>query len=316
MKTFSGIITLKGKKEFRMSDIGELILKELSLSSGSIKSSDFASKHKLEAQEVVGAIKSLESLEEYIETEIVSSKKWILSKEGLKVMQEGSHEWVVYTNVPSNGISKQDLMSKCGDQGKIGFSKAMANGWIQIDKANGGLIVRKTENVEDVVQSNLKLLHENGSTTSVDEKLKNDYKKRKLLEEVTKKIYVIKKGAKFSTKIKKLPTELTPEMIQSGSWKNTTFKDYNLNSLGVEPSSGFLHPLLKVRAEYRQIFLEMGFTEMPTNNYVESSFWNFDALFQVCFESLKALFIPKIFCLQIILIKSYVLKKSCIIVVW
>jgi phenylalanyl-tRNA synthetase alpha chain len=24
----------------------------------------------------------------------------------------------------------------------------------------------------------------------------------------------------------------------------------------------------------------MGFTEMPTNNYVESSFWNFDALFQ------------------------------------
>ena len=36
----------------------------------------------------------------------------------------------------------------------------------------------------------------------------------------------------------------------------------------------------QVRAEYRQIFLEMGFTEMPTNNFVESSFWNFDALFQ------------------------------------
>ena len=70
-------------------------------------------------------------------------------------------------------------------------------------------------------------------------------------------------------------------MIQTGSWRTTKFKDYNLNSLGVEPSSGYLHPLLKVRAEYRQIFLEMGFTEMPTNNYVESSFWNFDALFQV-----------------------------------
>jgi len=45
------------------------------------------------------------------------------------------------------------------------------------------------------------------------------------------------------------------------------------------PSYGCLHPLLKVRSEYRQIFLEMGFTEMPTNQYVESSFWNFDALF-------------------------------------
>lgn len=50
--------------------------------------------------------------------------------------------------------------------------------------------------------------------------------------------------------------------------------------LGVPPSSGFLHPLLKVRAEFRQIFLEMGFSEMPTNNYIENSFWNFDALFQ------------------------------------
>ena len=30
----------------------------------------------------------------------------------------------------------------------------------------------------------------------------------------------------------------------------------------------------------REIFLEQGFEEMPTNNFVESSFWNFDALFQ------------------------------------
>ena len=58
------------------------------------------------------------------------------------------------------------------------------------------------------------------------------------------------------------------------------FKPYNFSSLGIAPAGGCLHPLLKVRAEYRQIFLEMGFTEMPTNNYVESSFWNFDALFQ------------------------------------
>ena len=31
---------------------------------------------------------------------------------------------------------------------------------------------------------------------------------------------------------------------------------------------------------FREIFLEMGFEEMETNKYVESSFWNFDALFQ------------------------------------
>jgi phenylalanyl-tRNA synthetase alpha chain len=41
-----------------------------------------------------------------------------------------------------------------------------------------------------------------------------------------------------------------------------------------------VQPLLEVREEIQNIFLQMGFTEMPTNNYVESSFWNFDALFQ------------------------------------
>ena len=45
------------------------------------------------------------------------------------------------------------------------------------------------------------------------------------------------------------------------------------------PDKEHLHPLLKVREQYRQIFLEMGFSEMPTSEYVEGSFWNFDALF-------------------------------------
>merc|ERR1712157_308040 len=43
---------------------------------------------------------------------------------------------------------------------------------------------------------------------------------------------------------------------------------------------GYLHPLLKVRAEFRTILMGMGFEEMPTSKWVESSFWNFDALFQ------------------------------------
>ena len=68
-------------------------------------------------------------------------------------------------------------------------------------------------------------------------------------------------------------------MISSGSWEQTKFKSFNLNSLGKEPSCGSLHPLLKVREQFREIMFELGFEEMPTNNYVEASFWNFDTLF-------------------------------------
>lgn len=32
--------------------------------------------------------------------------------------------------------------------------------------------------------------------------------------------------------------------------------------------------------EIKSIHFVIRFTEMPTNNFIESSFWNFDALFQ------------------------------------
>ena len=63
--------------------------------------------------------------------------------------------------------------------------------------------------------------------------------------------------------------DLTPEMLADGSWKTTKFKQFNLNALGTPADYAALHPLMKVRTEYRQIFLEMGFEEMPTSRFVE-----------------------------------------------
>lgn len=79
--------------------------------------------------------------------------------------------------------------------------------------------------------------------------------------------------------IEKPETDLTAEMIAKGTWKTKPFKEYNFNALGISPDRGHVHPLLKVREEFRNIFFEMGFREMPTNNFVESAFWNFDALY-------------------------------------
>lgn len=69
-------------------------------------------------------------------------------------------------------------------------------------------------------------------------------------------------------------------MLKGKNWEETEFKEYNFEAKGAEPVIGALHPLQKVRAQFRGILLEMGFEEMPTNRFVENSFWNFDALFQ------------------------------------
>jgi len=196
------------------------------------------------------------------------------------VVENGSHEAVVYKAIPTEGILQAEVM-KTVPNAKIGFSKAMQAGWIQMDKkAEGGpKVFRKVDVIEDTVQECMKKIL-NLQLDDITPALTSDFKKRKLIEEIKFTSYVISKGENFTTTVAKQEVELTPEMISSGSWKSKSFKEYNFNALGVMPSCGHLHPLLKVRAEYRQIFLEMGFTEMPTNNFIESSFWNFDTLFQ------------------------------------
>lgn len=82
--------------------------------------------------------------------------------------------------------------------------------------------------------------------------------------------------------------------LRRGAWKTSTFKKYNFEAEGAPTDGGSLHPLLKVREEIRNIFLEMGcvsvpflyvvltsdrFAEMPTASFIESGFWCFDALF-------------------------------------
>jgi phenylalanyl-tRNA synthetase alpha chain len=150
--------------------------------------------------------------------------------------------------------------------------------WISFDKNTS--TVKRTlalEKIEDTAQVHLTRLLEGADVAAKDI---DALKKRTFVTKVSQMIYSLTKGKKFALKLPQLATDLTSEMVQSGEWANMEMKSYNLSALGIPPSCGYLHPLLKVRAEYRQIFLEMGFSEMKTNQYVENSFWNFDALFQ------------------------------------
>lgn len=190
----------------------------------------------------------------------------------------GSYEAAIYNAVSETGTPQAELMKL--PNAKIGFSKAMSAGWILVDKTGGApLVKRKIESIVDTVQQHLSNVAA-GNCLQITDDLKQEYKKRKLIQEVVVKSFLLKKGPQFSVSLPKFEADLTADMITSGNWKNLNFKDYNFNALGVPLEYGCLHPLLKIRAEFRQIFLEMGFSEMPTNNYIESSFWNFDALFQ------------------------------------
>nr|CAH0100082.1 unnamed protein product [Daphnia galeata] len=265
---------------------GEKILKYLE-ENGTASSLKLAELWNEDHQKIVGTVKSLLCLGDVIEADLQSSAQWGLSEEGRQVAEEGSHEAQIYNAIPPAGSTQAEIVAKAAevnskftkDMAKVGFSKAMSLGWIAVDKSSGApKFIRKVDSIQDKVQEHLKELA-TGKDTLTNE-LRTEYKKRKLIQEIVIKSYLMKPGPSFTTSVTKQETDLTPEMIASGSWKTKEFKPYNLNALGIPIQRGHLHPLMKVRAEFRQIFLEMGFSEMPTNNFVESSFWNFDALFQ------------------------------------
>lgn len=107
----------------------------------------------------------------------------------------------------------------------------MSAGWILIDKSGGApLVKKKVETITDTVQDYLNEIKK--GIDNLPDNVRNDYKKRKLLQEVTLKSFLLSKGPQFATSIKKLETDLTTEMLQSGSWKTLEFKPYNFDALG------------------------------------------------------------------------------------
>lgn len=244
-------------------------------SKGGASSLQLAAEFNEDHQKIIGALKSLESLDNIIKSTIQTEKHWEPTAEGQRVLKEGSYEWRVFQAVPaSDSIKRSELLKSLTDDltRTIGFNKALSNAWIKMDK--GGSVSRGASTVDDKVVNLIKNL------ASASDSDKVELRKRKLVHEIVTKFMIIEKGPNFSTSVSKPETELTAEMLATGTWKTLNFRPYNMNARGLLPPSGHLHPLMKVRSEFRHIFLEMGFSEMPTNRYIESSFWNFDALFQ------------------------------------
>ncbi|KRZ52805.1 Phenylalanine--tRNA ligase alpha subunit B, partial [Trichinella nativa] len=225
-----------------------------------IDSDEIARHLNVSHQHIVGVIKSIEAMDHVIKTEQHSRKQWELTEEGKEIIKNGSHEAILWQHVPNDGIIMDDLM-RAVPNAKVGFNKAMSLGWIRLDKTGPKpLVLRKVETIDDAVQDCLNKIN-SLNFDDVSAQNKSDLKKRRLINEIVIKTFRVFRD-------------------ENNLWKEKKFKPYNFNAFGVVPVRGYLHPLMKVRTEFRQIFLEMGFTEMPTQRYVESSFWNFDALFQ------------------------------------
>ncbi|KAJ6253663.1 phenylalanine--tRNA ligase alpha subunit [Anaeramoeba flamelloides] len=265
---------------------------------------ELSKKLKIDYNKLIQAMKSLE-YNKVLECKIQVLNEIVLTESGKKCLTAGTPESRMFHAIPENGIKKSELMKQFGREGQPTFGQCMKCGWIRSEKIETKeqekekqpqqkgkkkkkqrpdlMLFRKVEEINDRVLEDLKIIHDKMSE-KLNKKTLDILKRRKLITTIQTKSFVVSQGPEYekytTTQKIEYQTCLKKGMLQKDNWKSHTFKKYNFKSLGVPTQGGSLQPILKVRSEMRKAFLEMGFEEMKTNRYVESSFWNFDALFQ------------------------------------
>jgi len=171
----------------------------------------------------------------------------------------------------------------------IGLGWLHRKGWATLEKKRTLKTEKKTL-PQGADEKLLSLLREKGSLTAeeLSREMRNAVsvlKGRKLLEVTEKTVreleltdtgwQLVEKGLEIVSEI----SQLTPELIVSGKWKETKLRKFDVTIAGPEFYPAKIHPLQQVIQRAREIFLEMGFTEIR-GPLVETAFWNFDALFQ------------------------------------
>lgn len=252
---------------------------------------------KLKDVEVMRALQWLEN------KNIIDLKKTVkeiiaLDVNGKKYSKEGLPERKFLQAIKTKELSLEGIEKKTGLEKQelnisLGVLKKKAAILVRPEKSgtiisitDHGMKLLEKESLEELF---LKRLSEGSLETSslTDEEkfafdnlkirksiLKTDVK-RIIEPELTKfGTSLIKTGLKFGDVI----DTLTPEMLKDGSWKNKTFRRYDVNINVPRIERGKRH-FVKQSTDYaKQVWIEMGFKEM-SGPILNTSFWNFDALF-------------------------------------
>lgn len=217
-----------------------------------------------------------------------------LTEEGRKYAQEGLPERALFSSLGS-GKAVSELKDPSH---KIALGWLRKKGWATIQagliKPVGSAPKGKDEETLEILLAGPK------SSTDLDKKGQADLRSRGLVTGSKSKEWryeITAEGKKCassgigSTAAKEMPT-ITSDMIKTGSWREVDgvlYLDYMGSSYRARPYDvtlaadriipGKMHPYQRIIDFMRSIMLEMGFVEIK-GQIVQSSFWNFDALFQ------------------------------------
>jgi len=154
-------------------------------------------------------------------------------------------------------------------QGKLTAIQKPATG------ADEQLLALLTENSPLVVEKLNPKIQNSISTLKSRGLIEVEEKTNRTLELTEDGWKLVKKGITIQQEV----SQLTPELIRTGNWRNVKLRRFDVTAPGPIRYPGKIHPVQQIIQQVKEIFLEMGFTEIR-GDMVETAFWNFDALFQ------------------------------------
>lgn len=204
---------------------------------------------------------------------------------GSKYLKEGLPERRILKLLKEDTQTFDRLITRTGLDRKeaeacVGILKK--NGWAAIRKGDKGLELEITEIGKIEADSKANILQDIEEGLVVEEILLSALKKRGIVEIVEHTDFTIelKEGVEGAvTEAENVIQQLTHEVLRSGGWRGKKIRGYDVKADVQAYYGGKLHPLTIAQNKIRRIFLDLGFEETE-GPLVESSFWNFDALFQ------------------------------------
>jgi len=190
---------------------------------------------------------------------------YALTPEGEKYAKEGlpAVKLIAMLDKPMDIRTAQGRMDSFG----IALQWAKKRGWVKLEK---GMLSRAKPPEKLPEEDALKRISKG---EQVPEKMLDILLRRKLvmIESQTHKKAAAMKGKEVTT--------LQPELIKTGMWRDVKMRPYNVEAMSRVIHPGKRQPYNQFLAQVRRKLVELGFREM-TGPYIETEFWNFDALYQ------------------------------------
>ena len=281
------------------------VLKSLGEASGPLEECSLAETTGLSDQEVRTACSWLLMKEMIEESSVRVLEEVALTEKGLSLADEGLPEIKIINELRKGShLAMKDLGKVIPEEeirGCVGNLKKA--GVIEI--AEGGVIVFADDGNRTrflMVQDLLIALAKSGSVAAED----LEEEKRSLVKEFSRKrgagkgLFRVQErrfptyrltewGSRLSEKVKGQSadmiglSQLTREMLEDGSWRQASFRSYDLSVRAPRLIPGRTHPYKAFLDSVKRKFISLGFQQMK-GSLVETEFWNMDALYMPQFH--------------------------------